>query len=127
MKELPKILYTIRMTLFVLQFVALFMMISSLLQIKPVFYIFIVLYLFYVIKTIIELLSKKEIYQNDIIYNTMQIGLFIYLFVLFYRIYFSYIYVNTSTMSYFNVNFGIICLLLVFINIYSFIELRNRK
>ena len=41
MKELPKILYTMRMTLFILQFVALFMIISSLLQMKIVFYLFI--------------------------------------------------------------------------------------
>lgn len=127
MKELPKILYTMRMTLFILQFVALFMIISSLLQMKIVFYLFLVFYLFYVIKVITELLSKKKVYQNDLIYNAMQIGLFAYIFVLFYRIYFSFVYVSENTMPYFNINFGIICLLLIFINIYSFIELRNKK
>ena len=117
-------LYYTRMILFIIQFFLLFYIINSLFQVGWYILFFGVIYLFYVLKIIIEMLSKKLIYQDDWVYNVMQIGVVLYIFVLFYRIKFSYVVVVKETMKYFLINFGIVSILLLFIMAYSIIELK---
>lgn len=69
-------------------------------------------------------MSKKDIYKDDIIYNLMQIGLSLYILVMFYRINYSAAVVVKETMHYFMINYGIMSILMIFIILYSFIELR---
>jgi len=125
MKKCVKISYTIRIIAFILNFLLLFLMVGTLLHLKPMFYIFLVLYIIYVFNILKEMLSQNECYKNDLVYNCMQIGMFLYYLILFYRIRFSYVSINTETMSYFNVNFIIISLLIVFILCYSKIEFKK--
>ena len=124
MEILKKGIYYTRVIFFIAQFFLLFSIISSLFQIGWYILIFGVVYLFYIIKTIMEMLSQKKIYQDDWVYNLMQIGLDIYIFILFYRITFSHAVVVKETMKYFLINFGIVSGLIIFILAYSYMELR---
>ena len=127
MEIFKKYLYYTRLVFFVAQFILLFLIIDSLFQLGWYAFVFLGLYFIYVVKIVLELLSKKEIYQRDIIYNLMQIGFTFYIFVLFYRVTFSDAIVVKETMKYFMINFGIMSALIIFIVLYSFFELRLSK
>ena len=127
MKKFKKGVYIVRILFFVIHFFLLFLIINSLLQLKWFSLIFLSIYILYIIKVITELLSKRKNYQDDIIYNLMQIGLFLYIFVIFYRINYSYAVVVKETLPYFLINFGIMSGLMIFILIYSFMELSVGK
>ena len=70
---------------------------------------------------IIELLSKKKRYQTDIVYNFLQMGLFIYILIVTFKIYYEKILVTASTRNYLFTNYVILSLLIIFILLYTFI------
>ena len=127
MKRLKNLVYYIRILFFILQFVFLFLIEETLLQVRPLVYLFLFVYTLFVIKILVELLSKKKNYREDTIYNIMQIGLFIYIFIYFYYVYIKHIIVRISTMSYFNTNLIIMCILMIFIVLYSCTEVNRKK
>ena len=127
MKNLEKISFIVRMIFFLLHFYFVFAMLYCILPLKYLGYIFIIFYLLYVVKEIIELVSKKKIYREDFIYNFMQIGLMFYLIVFSVRLNISKIFVNAETLQYFRINYLIILVLIIFTLLYSFIELRTNK
>ena len=126
MKKYLKSLYYLRLFLFIIQFYFVFMISSCILQIGILGYVFFVVYFIYILKVIVELLSKKTIYKYDLVYNFMQCGLFIYLGILMFKILVNKIVVIDNTISYFRVNFIIIILLLISNLIYSS-SLINKK
>jgi hypothetical protein len=89
-------------------------------------YLFVLVYFLYSTIITIQLLrTQKESY--DIIYSIMQLSYFIYIIVFFFRIRISNVFVGVETIPYFKLNFGVLCLLLAFILLYSFIELKFEK
>ena len=127
MKKFAKLVYIIKMVLFIVHFYFVFMMLHNILDTTVYGIIFLVFYVVFAIKVIIELLSKKDRYKNDAIYNIMQIGVYAYLLVLSIKTYTAKIYVTRITMSYFKVNYIILSLLIIFIFIYSYLEFRPSK
>ena len=127
MKNLEKISFIVRMIFFLLHFYFVFAMLYCILPLKYLGYIFIIFYLLYVVKEIIELVSKKKIYREDFIYNFMQIGLMFYLIVFSVRLNISKIFVNAESLQYYRINYLIILVLIIFTLLYSFIELRTNK
>ena len=127
MKLLSKIVYCIRMIAFLLHFFLLYGMINTLWQIKPLIYVFFLFHFIFVIRIIIELLSKRGVYKEDLIYNFMQLGVYMYIGILYYRVIYSHVYYMKETIVYFNINFGIITFLWLFLLIYSTYELSKRK
>ncbi len=127
MNVFKKVIFIIRMVFFILQFYGIYLSLNVILQVKIVGYVFLCLYLIYSIKIILEWLSKNDIYKEDLIYNFMQVGMHFYMFILIYRIWREYMVVMTSTMKYFQINYTIMSILLIFILIYSFLELDKRK
>lgn len=115
------------MTLFIIHFFLLFLIVNSILYVKPIIFLFLPLYLFFVIKEIKDLLKDKNKLRYDAVYNLMQIGLFLYIFVLFYRIYICKVLVVKENMQYFNINFIILIILMIFIIGYAYIESRSIK
>ena len=73
----------------------------------------------------LEILSKKNYYRGDALYNLMQVGLMFYLMLFSFRVNYSKIYVNSVSLQYFNINYIILSILFLVILLYSFIELRN--
>ena len=126
MKKVNKVLYGFRIFNFIIQFYLVFHLLPSILLIGIIGYGLIILYLFYDILIISELIGKKKKYKYDTIYDFMQIGFVFYLIVITYKIHHDHIYVIKNTLSYFRINYGIMSLLLIFIIIYSLYELRSR-
>ena len=127
MKKFSKIIYIIKLFLFIINFYFIFTMLHNILDTKIYGVIFIIIYLVYVIKVILEMLSKKERYQNDIIYNFMQIGLIAYIMIISIRCMTIKMYVTRFSLPYFRINYIILSILIVFILIYNFVGFSDPK
>lgn len=127
MRSISKIVYIIKMILFVLHFYFVFLMLHNILDTGLFGIIFIVIYLMFILKTIFELLSKKDRYKNDIIYNVMNIGVYLYLLVISIKTYLAKIYVTRITLSYFKTNYIILSILIIFIFVYNYLEFKSSK
>ena len=102
-------------------------MLHNILDTKIYGLIFLVFYLIFAIKVLIELLSKKDRYKNDLIYNIMQIGVYFYLMIVSIKTYIAKIYVTRMSLGYFRINYLILTVLIIFIFIYNYLELKSSK
>lgn len=127
MKRFTNIIYYIRMFLLIIHFYLVFSMLPCILDTKIYGYIFLFIYFIFIIKIILEILSKKKRYMNDLIYNLMQIGVYIYIIVIGIKVYVNELYVTNNTLSYFKTNYMITSLLILFILIYSILEFKNKR
>ena len=127
MMKLSRIIYYIKLFLFIINFYFIFVMLHNILDTKIFGIIFIVIYLIYVIKIILEMLSKKDRYKNDVIYNFMQIGLIVYIMVISIRCMIAKLYVTRVSLPYFRINFIILSILIIFILIYNFVGFSETK
>lgn len=131
MKNMPKIIYYIKLVLFIINFYFIFTMLHNILDTKIFGIIFIIIYLFYVVKIILEMLSKKERFKKDIVYNLMQIGLIVYIMIISIRSMIFKMYVTRFTLPYFRMNYIVLSILIIFILLYNFVGLsdikRNKK
>ena len=118
MKKLARIIYPIRIILFIMHLLMLYMVVGPLTYIK-LGYLFIIIDILLVIKTIIELLSQQKYYKHDIYYNIMQIGLYAYIGVLWYRLTFTNVVLGSDFILYLKNNFIILSILIVFLIFYS--------
>ena len=125
MNKFSKIVYFIKIILFVIHFYFIFIMLHNILDTKIYGIIFLLFYLAFVIKIIVELLSKKGRYKNDSIYNIMQIGLYTYLIVISLKTTLAKVYVTRLTFSYFRLNYIILSILIVFIFVYNYLEFKS--
>ena len=127
MKKLAKPVYIIKLLLFIIHFYFVYVMLNNILDTKIYGIIFIIIYLLLSIKIILEIISKKTKYQNDIIYNIMQIGFFVYLLIISVRTAIAKVYVTRITISYFKINYIILSVLIIFILTYSLLENKSSK
>ena len=125
MKKLSKIIYIIRMLLFVINFYFIFIMLENILDTKVFGIIFLVFYMILVIKVFIELLIKKDLCKEDIIYNIMQTGVYLYILVMSIKMIVYNIHVTKITYAYFKTNYLILSVLIVFVLIYSYLEFKS--
>lgn len=125
MKKLSKIIYIIRMFLFTINFYFIFTMLENILDTKVYGIIFLILYMLLVIKVFIELLIKKDLCKEDIIYNIMQTGVYLYILVMSIKIIVYNIRVTKITYGYFKTNYLILSILIVFVLIYSYLEFKS--
>ena len=123
---MKKILYYLRLLLFIPYLVIIFLLIDNLYKTSFLSIIFFLLNLIYSFIMILTILSKKKIYQETISFNFLNIGISLYIFML-YRI--------TSTNSildiinnkaYFNNNYIMLSILLIGLTTYA-IFLNNEK
>ncbi len=127
MKNVSRVVYSIKLILFITQFYFMFLMLHNILDTRIYGIVFLLFYFIFAIKEILELLSKKERFKNDIIYNIMKIGVYGYLLFISIKTYLSKIYVTRITMNYFIINYIILSLLIIFIIIYSYLEFKSSK
>ena len=123
---MKKILYYLRLLLFIPYLVIIFLLIDNLYKSSFLSIISFLLNLIYSFIMILTILSKKKIYQETISFNFLNIGIYTYIFML-YRI--------TSTNSildiinnkaYFNNNYIMLSILLIGLTTYA-IFLNNEK
>ena len=127
MEKFVKICYIAKIILFFLHFYFLFASLYCIMAIKYLGIVFILLYIIFVIKILLEMLSKKKQYKEDFAYNIMQCGFLFYIMTIAFRINYSKIYVTNNTLTYFYVNYGILSILVLFILAYGMIEFKNVK
>ncbi len=116
---MKKIIYYLRMTLFTIYLITLFLLIDNFYNINIITSIYFILNIVYSLIIILSILSKKKIFKNPISYNILNIGIYIYTIV---------IYIITSSKTkleimnnnlYFNNNFIMLSILLLGLSIYS--------
>ena len=127
MKTVAKIIYYIRMFLLTIHFYFVFSMLHNIIDTRIFGWIFLVIYFINIIKIIVELLSKKNRYKSDLVYNLMQSGVYIYIIVIAIKVSVNEMYVTNMTYEYFKTNYLIASLLIVFVYIYSLVELKQKK
>ena len=125
MKKLSKIIYIIRMLLFAVNFYFIFIMLENILDTKVFGIIFLVIYMILVIKVFIELLIKKDLCKEDIIYNIMQTGVYLYILVMSIKTIVYNIHVTKITYEYFRINYLILSVLIIFVLIYNYLEFKS--
>ena len=127
MKKISKIIYYIKLFLFIINFYFIFVMIHNILDTKIYGIIFIIFYLIYTVKILLEILSKKDRYKNDFIYNSMQIGLIAYIMIISIRCLIEKTYVTRFSYPFFKINFIILTILIIFILLYNYVGLNEQK
>jgi len=117
MKKLAIIIYPIRIILFIIHLLMLYMMIDDIVYVS-LGYLFLFVDIIYVIRVIMELFSQKNLYKEDIYYNIMQVGLYIYIGVLWYRLTFCNVW-GKNLILYLKTNYIVLCILFLFLVFYS--------
>ena len=127
MKKNEKIFYYLRMIFFVISLILTFMLIQNIMQVGVVGYIYLTIFILYAFLMIWQVLSQKEYYKKDIVYNLMQVGFSLYLGVIVFKTYYDKIVVMDNTIKYFMVNYIILSILLVIMSIYIMWCANNEK
>lgn len=116
---MKKIVYYLRLILFTIYLICIFLLIEKILSIKIFGPIYLIFSLIYSIFMIISVLSKKEIYINTNSFNLLNIGIYVYYFIVFYFGYTTSRLEVINTSLYYIHNFSILCILLGFQVIYT--------
>ena len=80
---MKKIIYYLRMTLFTIYLITLFLLIDNFYNINIITSIYFILNIVYSLIIILSILSKKKIFKNPISYNILNIGIYIYTIVIY--------------------------------------------
>lgn len=124
--KIKKIIYITRLIFFILHMLMLFMLLGNITYIGLIGYLFLIVDAIYIIVVIKELLSKNLIYQKDLYYNIMQLGLFAYITVLWSKLYFNNNLYTKEFVAYLKNNYIILMVLLIFLIFYN-LCLVNKK
>ncbi len=122
MKKLANVVYAVKILLFVSHFYLVYVMLHNIIDTGIPGIIFLTLYIIFAVKVFFEVLSQNKKYKEDIIYNTMQIGFLIYMFVISLKTNAASVYVTRITLSYFKINYLILSALIVFILLYNMLD-----
>lgn len=125
MKKISKIIYIIKMFLFIISFYFVFLMLHNILDAKLFGVVFLIIYFVLVLREIIEIFSKKDEYKEDIIYNVMKMGVYLYLLIISIKTTMANALVTRITVDYFKTNYIIISVLMLFILIYNLLEFKS--
>jgi len=109
-----KILYYMRFTLFIPFLICLFLLIDKILCIKIFGSIFLILTLIYSILIILSVLSKKKVYIDNFSFNFLNMGIYIYFFIIFYFAYTTSRLEVLNNFAYYRDNFLILYILIGF-------------
>ena len=123
---MKKILYYLRVLLFIPYLIMIFLLIDNLYKTSFLSIIFFLLNLVYSFIMILTILSKKKIYQETISYNLLNIGIYTYIFMLYRITSTNSILDIINNKSYFNNNYIMLSILLIGLTTYA-IFLNNEK
>ncbi len=123
---MKKIIYYLRIILFVLYLITMFLLIDKLYKtsfLSIIYYIFNIIYSIFII---ISIISKKKIFKEIISYNLLNIGIYLYTFMLYKIIKDNSFLDIINNKVYFNNNYIMMSILLFGLTIYTLI-LNNEK
>lgn len=116
---LLKFIYFLRFIAFVFHIFVILSMLENIFRVGILGYLFIILDIIFDFRVLYETFKKKENIINDIYYNLMQIGFVTYLSIFAFKLKFNNILLSFS--KYFESNYIIFCILIVFLLVYSFL------
>ena len=114
-----KLIYYLRFILFIPFLICLFLLIDKIFTLKIFGTIFFIFCLLYIVFIILSILSKKKIFINTTSYNILNIGIYFYYFIIFYFTYNLTSLEILNNRTYYNNNFILMCILLGFQIIYT--------
>lgn len=123
---MKKIIYYLRIILFVLYLITMFLLIDKLYKtsfLSIIYYIFNIIYSIFII---ISIISKKKIFKEIISYNLLNIGIYLYTFMLYKIIQGNSLLDIINNKVYFNNNYIMMSILLFGLTTYTLI-LNNEK
>ncbi len=123
---MKKIIYYLRIILFVLYLITMFLLIDKLYKtsfLSIIYYIFNIIYSIFII---ISIISKKKIFKEIISYNLLNIGIYLYTFMLYKIIQGNSFLDIINNKVYFNNNYIMMSILLFGLTTYTLI-LNNEK
>lgn len=122
MKTKHKILYYLRLLLFAITLILMFVTIENYIRVGLFGYLFFILEFIYIISVLITILSKKKIYKTDFVFNIMNIGTYIYQIILSSRMFsFKVSTLVKESFSFYRNNYIILIVLLVTLIFYTII------
>ena len=124
---MKKIIYYLRLILFVIYLIINFLLIDKLWSINIFSNIYFLINLIYCFIIILTILSKKELFINDISYNILTIGIYLYITVIFYIVSISSKLDIINNNLYYQNNFIFLIILLLGIIIYTLILNKDEK
>ena len=84
---MKKFFYYLRLITFILYFIVMFLLIEDFYKPDIIRFIFYTASIFYSIVMILSILSKKEIFKDLISFNLVNIGLYTYLFIIYFVVF----------------------------------------
>lgn len=123
---MKKIIYYLRIILFVLYLITMFLLIDKLYKtsfLSIIYYIFNIIYSIFII---ISIISKKKVFKEIISYNLLNIGIYLYTFMLYKIIKDNSFLDIINNKVYFNNNYIMMSILLFGLTTYTLI-LNNEK
>lgn len=126
-KKAIKVIYGLRIVLFIAHLLMLFAILGDIIRVGMIGYLFLIIDIVYTIKIISELLSKKVCYKSDFYYNIMQIGLFVYVSVLWSKLYFNNTFLSSGITTYLRNNYILLSLLMIFLGTYSILVVDKKN
>ena len=122
---MKKIFYYLRIITFIAYLIIMFLLIDKLYKSDIWAIIYFIFSFIYIVIMILTILSKKEIFKETISYNTLNIGLYAYTFVIYYLIFDASNLEILANESYFHHNYLMLCILMVTLSIFAI--LLNRE
>ncbi|MBQ8472578.1 MAG: hypothetical protein IJ501_03650 [Bacilli bacterium] len=124
---MKKIIYYLRIVLFTLYLIAMFLLIDKIYRANFFCTLYFLLNFIYSFIMILTILSKKKIIKETISYNILNIGIYLYSFMLLKITYSNTTLDILSNEIYFRNNFIMLSILLIGIIIYSLIINKESK
>ena len=122
MKFYQKILYYIRLILFIISMVLIFFTLKNYIKMGIYGYIFLCTEFIYIITILLTILSKKELYMWDFVFNIMHIGTYLYQIILSIRMFsFKVSTIIKDSLTFYRNNYIILIVLLLTLIFYSLI------
>ena len=120
MRPYQKILYYIRFILFIASMILIFFTLKNYIKLGIYGYIFLCIEFIYIITILLTMLSKKELYMSDFVFNIMHIGTYLYQIFLSIRM-FSYkvSIIIKDSLSFYQNNYIILTILIITLIFYS--------
>lgn len=126
-KKFVKLSYFLRLILFLCHPLILFSILNSIIRVGIIGYIFLSIDIIYIIKIISELFSKDKCYKDDVYYNIMQIGLFIYMIIFWIKVKFDNMIFIPGFLVYLKNNYVLLSLLMLFLIFYTKFVVNKKK
>lgn len=131
MKKYQKLIYYLRLALFIITLILMFLNISNYIKVGLWGYIFLILEFIYIFAILITILLKRNLYKTDLIFNLMHIGTYMYQIILSIRMFsFKVSSLVKESFIFYRNNYIILSILLAVLIFYSLVlygELSKQK